>query len=136
MFPLPIRRAVLNLPFFRRLKSLQGYFKIRPAAADYGQCGKEEGSDDPRMILQHAEILDDVISQTAGGIMIVIDRAEAVEPLKNTIGDLRPGRSRVLFAVLADKWEVEIVCEKTYALTADVLSALPKIQGVSEVREL
>ena len=97
---------------------------------------KEEGSDDPRMILQHAEILDDVISQTAGGIMIVIDRAEAVEPLKNTIGDLRPGRSRVLFAVLADKWEVEIVCEKTYALTADVLSALPKIQGVSEVREL
>ena len=97
---------------------------------------KEEGSDEPRMILQHAEILDDVISQTAGGIMIIIDRAEAVEPLKKTIGDLRPGRSRVLFAVLADKWEVEIVCEKTYALTADVLSALPKIQGVSEVREL
>lgn len=88
------------------------------------------------MILQHAEILDDVISQTAGGIMIVIDRAEAVEPLKQLVAGLRPGRSRVLFVALADKWEVEIVCEKTYALTADILSALPKIQGVSEVREL
>ena len=52
------------------------------------------------------------------------------------VAGLRPGRSRVLFVALADKWEVEIVCEKTYALTADILSALPKIQGVSEVREL
>ena len=97
---------------------------------------KEEGSDEPRMILQHAEILDDVVSQTAGGIMIVVDRKEALEPLKKLIDNLRPGRSRILFMIPADKWEVEIVCEKTYALTADVLSALPKIQGVTEVREL
>ncbi|MBR1778801.1 MAG: DNA polymerase III subunit alpha [Alphaproteobacteria bacterium] len=97
---------------------------------------KEEGSDDPRMILQHAEFLDDVISQTAGGIMIVLDREEAVLPIKNLIEQLSGGRSRILLTALADKWEVEIDCEKRYALTADILAALSKIQGVLEVKEL
>ncbi len=97
---------------------------------------KEEGGDDPRLILQHADNLDDVISQTAGGVMIVIDQAAAVDGIKEQVAALKPGRSRILVVALADKWEVEIACDKTYALTADFLAAVPKIKGVAEVREL
>ncbi len=99
-------------------------------------AAKEDGSDEPRMILQHTEVLDDVISQTAGGIMIMINDVQAIEPVKNIIDHLTPGRSRILIVTLVDKWAVEIVCEKTYTLTADVLSSLPKIQGVSEIKEI
>lgn len=97
---------------------------------------REDGGDDPRMILQHADILDDVISQTADGIIIVINKEDALLPLKDIFSTASPGRSRVLFVVLADKWEVEILSEKTYTLTADILSAVPKIQGVLEVKEI
>ncbi|MBO4643191.1 MAG: hypothetical protein J5716_01115 [Alphaproteobacteria bacterium] len=97
---------------------------------------KEEGNDEPRMILQHVEYLDDVISETAGGIMIVLNREEAVASIKKMLDGLPAGRSQIFLTLLIDKWEVEIVCEKRYALTSEVLTALPKIQGVLEVREL
>ncbi len=97
---------------------------------------REEGGEEPRMTLQHVEFLDDVISQTAGGIMVVLDREEAIPSIQKLIEGLSGGRSRILMTVLADKWEVEISVEKTYTLTSDVLSALPKVPGVLEVREL
>lgn len=97
---------------------------------------KEEGSEDPRMILQHAEYLDDVISQTAGGIMIVLNDQNAVAPVQELVKSLSLGRSKILLTLLVDKWEVEISLEKTYALTADALKILSKTQGVYEVREL
>ena len=68
--------------------------------------------------------------------MIVIDQAAAVDGIKELVAALKPGRSRILVVALADKWEVEIACDKTYALTADFLSAVPKIKGVAEMREL
>ena len=97
---------------------------------------RQEGVEEPRLTLQHAEYLDDVISQTAGGIMIVMDREEAVLSVQKLISGLSGGRSRILLNVLTEKWEVEIACEKMYTLTPEVLSALQKVQGVLEVREL
>lgn len=96
----------------------------------------EEGNEEPRMILQHAQYLDDVISETAGGIMIVLDNEKAIPEVRNLIDGLSLGRSRILLTVLTDKWEVEISCEKMYTLTSEVLEALSKIRGVSEVQEL
>ena len=97
---------------------------------------KEEGSEYPRMILQHVEYLDDVISQTAGGIMIVLSHENAIASVQQLINGLSSGRSRILLTVLTDKWEVEIACEKMYTLTPEFLMDLTHIQGVQEVREL
>ena len=97
---------------------------------------RQEDSEDPRMTLQHVEYLDDVISETAGGIMIVLNNEKAVAEIQKLISGLSAGRSSILLTVLTDKWEVEIVCEKRYTLTPDVLSSLSKVPGVSEVREL
>ena len=97
---------------------------------------RQEGAEEPRLTLQHAEYLDDVISETAGGIMIILNQREAISSVQHLINGLSVGRSRILLSVLADKWEVEIACEKKYALTPDVFEKLSKIQGVLEVREL
>ncbi len=97
---------------------------------------KEEGAEAPRLILQRVEFLDDVVSKTAGGIMIFIENKEAVNIVKELMSTLNAGNSRILFVVHIDKWEVEISCERTYTLTTDFLSSLQKIPGITEVQEL
>ena len=68
--------------------------------------------------------------------MIAIEQIDAVEEVKKLIDGLKPGRCRVILSVLTDKWNVELAYENCCSLTSDVLSALPKIRGVTEVKEL
>ena len=97
---------------------------------------RQEGGEEPRLVLQHADFLDDVISQTTGCLVIAIEQIDAVEEVKKLIDGLKPGRCRVILSVLTDKWNVELAYENCCSLTSDVLSALPKIRGVTEVKEL
>lgn len=97
---------------------------------------REEGADEPRMILQRAEMLDDVISKMAAGIVVVFGCEECLPKIREILDRAASGRSRILFAVQVDKWEVDIPLEKKYTLTADIISELRAVPGVLEVRDI
>lgn len=97
---------------------------------------REEGSDVPRMVIQRAEALDDVISKMAGGMMICFSEESCLPKIKEILDAAAPGRSHVRLSLLIDKWEVDIPLEKTYTFTADLWQAMRAVPGVAEVKEI
>ncbi len=99
-------------------------------------ASKEEGSDEPRVICQYVEPLDDVISRTTDGVVIVIDDEAALLPVKEELEALSQGLSRVFMGLCVEDFYVELLCDKTYKFTPKFLSELFKVKGVVEVKEI
>lgn len=97
---------------------------------------KEEGADVPRMILQRAEMLDEAISKISEGIMVIFNQDAEIERIKGLLDKAPLGRSRILFAVQVDKWEVDIHLERKYTLSAEIISDLRTLPGIIEVRDI
>lgn len=97
---------------------------------------REEGADAPRMIIQRAEALEDVISKMAGGMMISFSEESCIEGIRSILSKASPGRSHVRLSLQIEKWEVDILLEKTYTFTADLWQEMRSLPGVSEVKEI
>lgn len=97
---------------------------------------REEGADVPRLVLQRAEALDDVISKMAGGMLICITGESCLPKIKQILDKTAAGRSHVRLSLQIDKWEVDIPLEKTYTFTADVWQEMRALPDVSDVKEI
>ena len=97
---------------------------------------KKEDADAPRMIVQNVENLEELISKMTDGLMVCINKPDAVAQVKDIFSRVPFGRTKVWVVVQVDDWEVEVLLEKPYALSAEVMSELRKSPGVNEIREI
>lgn len=97
---------------------------------------KKEDADAPRMIVQNVENLEELISKMTDGLMVCINKPDAVAQVKDIFSHVPFGRTKVWVVVQVDDWEVEVLLEKSYALSAEVMSELRKSPGVNEIREI
>ena len=97
---------------------------------------KKEDADAPRMIVQNVENLEELISKMTDGLMVCINKPDAVAQVKDIFSRVPFGRTKVWVVVQVDDWEVEVLLEKSYALSAEVMSELRKSPGVNEIREI
>ena len=70
------------------------------------------------------------------GLMVCINKPEAVGQVKDIFAHVPFGRTKVWVVVQVDDWDVEVLLDKPYALSAEVMSELRKCPGVNEIREI
>ena len=97
---------------------------------------RDEGSEEPRLIVQTVESLEEMISKTTDGVLITLTRENAITAVRNILDKTPSGRTHVWIVVQTDDWNVEIALENRYTFSAEVLSDLRKCQGVNEVKEI
>lgn len=90
----------------------------------------------PKFVLVNAQDLEEVVASSSGGIDVILDDDVDLLQIKDILKDIKTGTSVLRFVVRMGQWEADIVFSETVTLTPEILSALRKVAGVLEVREI
>ncbi len=89
-----------------------------------------------RLSAQAIEDLEQAAARTGAGLQLTLDRAEALDPLKQAIRTGKKGNGRVRLVLDLDTHQsVEIALPGGYAISPDMRAAIAALPGVREMRE-
>jgi DNA polymerase-3 subunit alpha len=93
--------------------------------------------DGVRLSAQAIEDLEQAAARTGAGLKVTLDRAEALDPLKQAIHMGEKGNGRVSLVLDLDTHQsVEIALPGGYAISPDMRAAIRALPGVREMREI
>jgi DNA polymerase-3 subunit alpha len=93
--------------------------------------------DGVRLSAQAIEDLEQAAARTGAGLKVTLDRAEALDPLKQAIHTGEKGNGRVSLVLDLDTHQsVEIALPGGYAISPDMRAAIRALPGVREMREI
>ncbi|MEO5373942.1 MAG: DNA polymerase III subunit alpha [Alphaproteobacteria bacterium] len=92
--------------------------------------------DQPRLLAQKVESLDDAVARTARRVVIVIDDESPLPALKAALAAEPRGRGEVVLIPRIDGREVEITLPGRHTLSAAFIGALATMPGIAAVREV
>ncbi|WP_207478820.1 DNA polymerase III subunit alpha [Arenibaculum pallidiluteum] len=94
-------------------------------------------NEDVRLTCHEVKPLEDEVARAAEGLQIVLQRPDAVAPLRGLLDKIGRGRGKVSILVELDPLkEAEIALQGGYAISARSRAAIKALPGVSDVLDL
>lgn len=112
---------------------------IQSGAPLFIQAKIEKQQEDipPRVLFNVIKSLDEAITENSKGLIIIIDNAEAVKPLRQLLSREHFGTNKIYIKPQLEDWTVRIQLKDGYALdNGQLLTSIRAIAGVSLVKEV
>ncbi|MCK4938943.1 MAG: hypothetical protein KAR80_01545, partial [Rhodospirillaceae bacterium] len=121
--------------FSDQLASAQGV--LEPGQSLFIRANAQFEGETLRLSAQSLKPLDEVASQTAAGLNIIVDNDKGLDGLKEVLAGSAQGRGRVgVIARISPAREVVIALKGGVRVTPELLYAVRSLPGIAEVQEI
>ena len=96
----------------------------------------DKKDDEIRMSVNGVESLSDALSKVSDTLMIYFDAPDCIQPIRRVLSLDNAGKGRVYLVPRVNQWDVEILLDKRYELSATTISSLRAIAGINEIKQL
>ena len=127
--------AFETVVFSDQLASAQGV--LEPGQSLFIRANAQFEGETLRLSAQSLKPLDEVASQTAAGLNIIVDNDKGLDGLKEVLAGSAQGRGRVgVIARISPAREVVIALKGGVRVTPELLYAVRSLPGIAEVQEI